>query len=152
MQEALNRWARRHERVFLTAFLGVCLPVLALIVLAGFRDGGDAVRVAIVAVGAAGLLGSVAHQVVLWRRGDLILRDKKARERNRTRIEKVGKPLGYALGGAAVAAGAVLGEVETILATLFGSVMLGYTPVLMWIAHVYLPAEKRREAAESRPT
>ncbi len=139
---------RRNERLYLTVFFTVFLALAGLFAWEGYRDGDETQRTAIVVVAAVGLAGTVIHQLVLWRRGTLILRDPEQRERNRERIDRGPMQLGWALGVAAVLAAGYFGGKGAIFA-LFGSLLLGYTPVLLWIAWVVRPDKHRGERLET---
>jgi hypothetical protein len=134
---------RRNERLWLTVFFAAVITVSALVSRQAFRDGDHSLRVAILVAAAVGLIGAVAHQVVLWRRGELIVRDREQRERNRERNLRVGRPLGWAIAGAVLIAGVYFGDVKALFLALVGAMLLGYTPVLLWVAFVVLPGEQR---------
>jgi hypothetical protein len=148
MREA-GRWVPRNERLLLTSFFAVTITACALFSWEGFREGDESLRVGIIGAAAVGLVGTAVHQLVLWRRGELIVHDPEVRERNRERNQRVGIPLGSALGGLLLAVGFVLGDAKALLFALGGSVLLGYAPVLLWIAFVIRPDEQRARRQQS---
>jgi hypothetical protein len=135
---AFERWVRRHERQYLTAFFTVFLTLAALFAFEGYRDGDETQRAAIVVATALGLAGTLIHQLVLWRRGRLILRDPEERRLNRKRIDRGPTRLGSVLATAALLTAGYFGGRGGVFA-LLGSVLLGYTPVMLWIAWVVRP-------------
>ena len=121
------------------SFLLFVITVCALVSWDSYRESEATVRAGIIIAAGVGLFATVVHQLVLWRRGDLILLDRERRERNRRRVQEVGVPLGYAAGGVLVAVAYLLGDAKGVLLAFIGGVIAGYTPLLLWIAFVIRP-------------
>ena len=131
----MARWARDHERAFLSLFLGGGLIVLAFATIDHARDGNARLIIGTFA-------GTLAVAVVaLWlrhRQGKLILRKAADRERQAETNQRslAWTPL---IVGIVVAVGAAGGDLEGVFVAFILGLWLPGAPLLLWIAFKLRP-------------
>jgi uncharacterized membrane protein len=114
------------------AFPLACAAILLTASLIAGVGGSAGEWIAALCAFGAGLLSSGLYTLWLARRGRLFLRDEAAISANRSRIETVGIPLGWSLGGAALVAAFILGDsVGIVLMSALAGVLLGLWPGLV---------------------
>lgn len=132
-----------RERVFLPAFLLVLVIGLAVIAYVDAPDAPDAharLAAGITWLVAAGI--GTGQQLVLARKGRLILRRAVDRDRARVTNRRWATTWAWALIGIAVALTAVLtGSAKSVLAAAFGGYLAAIAPVMLYIAFVVRPDE-----------
>ncbi len=146
MQERLNRFAQEHERLVITAVVPALLAGTVLVSLDAARED-ESSRGALVILWVVATAAGILHQLYLWTEGRLIVRDPDERERLRRKNESR-IPLYIAIGVAVslIGGAGVLGvPVRAIVAATSGGLILAYTPVLLWIAWVIRPGQRRGE-------
>jgi hypothetical protein len=144
MRGPIERFAYRHERLFLSTFLLTCIAVAAWACWEAYKTGERELRITLLAAWSGGVAFAIVQQVVLWRRGRLIVRDVAQREANREQNRSLARLLVAPAIGLSLIAGIVLGDAKAVVLALFGSLMLGYAPVLLWIAFVLRPDQEPR--------
>jgi hypothetical protein len=88
--------------------------------------------IALLSAFAAGLASSGLYTLWLARRGRLFLRDDVAVAVNRARIETVGIPVGWALGGAVLVVALIVGDSARVVLMCVGAgLLLGFWPGLL---------------------
>jgi hypothetical protein len=146
----MARFARKHERAFLTVVLTAVVAVAAAVAVAAWRDGDAAVRWAVAAAWLVPLLAVAGAQVRLYRRDRLILRAPGERSANRVAVlaardaTLAGRPppvhlLTLAL---SLALGIAVGEPQAVVMSAFGGAVLGFAPVMLYIAFVVRPDQQ----------
>jgi hypothetical protein len=138
---AHDRWVQRHERLFLTLFLGVVVAVLTVMTVSAAGDG-HALALAgawIAGFGIAALLMYHRH-----RSGRLILRRAEDREVQREK-NRASVPIGWALAGALVVVTAVGGLTADLAVAVVAGVLTAFAPVVLWIAYVLRPDQRPGE-------
>jgi hypothetical protein len=117
--------------------LAVALPptCAAILLTASFEAVlGEPTRkwIALLSAFAAALASSGLYTLWLARRGRLFLRDEAAVSQNRAKIEAIGIPLGWALGGCALVVAFVLGDSgRIVLMSALAGLLLGFWPGLV---------------------
>ncbi len=131
----MERWAREHERGFLSLLLGVTLLVVGFVVFERARDG-DAALIA----GAFGvtLLLTLVAMAIRHRQGKLILRRAADRERQAetNRRSLAWTPLILV---AVAAVGAAGGDLQGVFLAVLLGVWVPGAPLLLWIAFKLRP-------------
>lgn len=138
--------AQRHQRAFLTGFLVVCIGVAAASTAEAWSGGSNRLRAALVAAWLVGITCAVAHQLLRRRRGRLIVRDPQDRAEARERALAQRNLWLWPVVGGAAAAAAAGGHVVTVLGALFGGLLLGYAPLLLYVALVLRPGATNRSS------
>jgi hypothetical protein len=114
------------------AFPPTCAGILLAASLAAVFDKPPRTWLAVLAAFTAAFVSSGLYTVWLARRGRLFLRDEAAISENRAKIEGVGIPLGWALGGIALVAAFVLGDAgAAIVMSALAGFLLGFWPGLV---------------------
>jgi hypothetical protein len=114
-------------------------------------SGGTVTRVAAGIAVVAGLFIAALIQWRLWRQGRLILRDPEDRRMNARKISRSRSKVAPTAAGVGLVSVAMLTAhgrlhlVGVVAAELLCGLVLGYAPVLLWIAFRLRPDERRGE-------
>jgi hypothetical protein len=138
----MTRWARDHERLFISLFMAV---VIAAAVGAGVDAWGDAdgeTRLAIVLAWAIPFAGLALYELLLWRRGRLLVTDPEERAIARERNARQARIWIWPAVGLAVVLGVLGGQPQAIVLGMFGGAILAMAPVLLYVAFVLRPDQR----------
>jgi hypothetical protein len=151
VSEWIQPWARAHERAFLTLVMAVFLAVVAVNNAQAWRDGDQRLRIVLAVTWALGLLFAAGFQLVRWRQGRLIIRDPEERERVRAANAERSGRYTWPIVGVAIGLAALGGDVVAVLLAAFGSLIVGFGPLVLYIAFVVRPDQDRLAAAADGP-
>ena len=151
LQSRLDRWARGHERLALVGFLCFILGVAVWNNAEAWRDGDQRLRIALAATWILGVSFTAVVQLVRWRQGRLMILDPEQRELQRAANLQQRSRWMWPAVGVALGLGALGGNFLAVIMAAFASLILGYTPLLLYIVFIIRPDEQRLPGADPTP-
>jgi hypothetical protein len=147
----MHRWVRTHERLFFSLFLPFIVLGAAGASLDGWLDAGRDARLTIALAWLVPLVSLGVYQLVLWRRGRLIITDPDERVIARERNARIAKVWMWPAMGLAAGLSGIGGAAHAVISGVLGGVMLAFTPLVLYIVFVIHADEHAGEHLDAGP-